>query len=715
MSTNKRRKVDSTDTSQANVSAISAIAARRRLAGRGTVEPPEPPEAPRSSSVGSHNAFSILQGLSRQGNSPSQVAAAAANAFPRSSKAPRSSAKKAGELPLQLGDPSVADSAVNVQFSSFRPTKQNCRVRTDGITELRLGGSERFVVLGSFGVKVLEGEVTVAGALLRPDDDVHWVHAPLCHSLPVLRNRENTRLQLHSHTDSLALRQLGRLSPLFRKMWNEAGRGGTFQMLCSSGDAPKKCFVQELVSPPAWNKKLSSLTSDAAATKAFSVLVCGPKSSGKSTFSKILVNRLVTGRASASGVAVLDLDPGQPEYYPPGTLSLVHVTKPNLSPPFTHTLPRPSFYRLVRCHALASVSPASDTDCYLAFALDLFAEYRRTLADEQVPLVINTPGWVLGAGLEILDEVISSMAPSEVIYMSEEGPSETVEALQAVTTSTLATLPSQPSEFTARTGAHLRAMHTMSYFHSKPSGTWDATLITAMPPWQVPYEGSRAGIRGILFYDAQPDLAMAAHSINGMVLALVEVEDAKAYRNLLLEPGRPTPVPQVASSPEGIPLLRSPGYAVLDPKHSRAVGLVLIRGIDKARRELHLVTPISLEQVRGIHGRGRDLVLVHGKFDVPKWSYTEDLHYRSDGGGVSASASASAATTSTTTGEKTADGVEEQIEDTSEDDSDMEPENAREANDVAAASWVEVLTGNEKRPVGSKVWRVRRDLGRHAE
>lgn len=81
--------------------------------------------------------------------------------------------------------------------------------------------------------------MTVAGATLRPDGDTHWVHAPHCHAIPVLRTREHTRLELHADPDAHALRQLGRLTPLFRRMWNEpadpvanlSGPNPTFQIV----------------------------------------------------------------------------------------------------------------------------------------------------------------------------------------------------------------------------------------------------------------------------------------------------------------------------------------------------------------------------------------------------------------------------------------------------------------------------------------------------
>jgi polynucleotide 5'-hydroxyl-kinase GRC3/NOL9 len=480
--------------------------------------------------------------------------------------------------------------------------------------------------------------------------------------------------------------------------------------LYSSDDAPKKCIIQDLVSPAEWNKKLSSLAALGADGRAFTTLVCGPKSAGKSTFSKILTNRLVTRRPKGSrstppgesqGVAVLDLDPGQPEYAVPGTLSLVHVTQPNLSAPFTHaSLENPAF-RVLRCHALASVSPASDPDCYRECVVDLHDEYRRALGN--LPLIINTPGWILGTGLELLGEIIKHTSPSEVVYMSEEGPAEAVELLQAATAKVFSTLPSQPAEFTSRTGAHLRAMQTMSYFHSLPpngslssgrSGQkWNPAPLTTVRPWQVKYAGPDSGITGILSYDYQSPPDLLADTINGAVLAAVEIEGLKAYRSLLEQQST---TPRILQTPEGIPLIRNPDDSTLDPQYSQTVGLVLVRGIDVARQSLQLITPIPLQKMQDIRKLGRHIVLVHGKFDAPNWAYTEDLYQRSGEEEV---------------GTRT---LEVEHRDTSEDDSDMEPENVGDASDMTAVPWVEILKGHDKRPVGSKVWRVRRDLGRTA-
>jgi polynucleotide 5'-hydroxyl-kinase GRC3/NOL9 len=72
---------------------------------------------------------------------------------------------------------------------------------------------------------VIQGEVVLAGATLYPAETIEWVHAPHCHAVPVLRTKEQTRLELHPDKNAQGLRQLGRLSPLFRKMWNEPPEG----------------------------------------------------------------------------------------------------------------------------------------------------------------------------------------------------------------------------------------------------------------------------------------------------------------------------------------------------------------------------------------------------------------------------------------------------------------------------------------------------------
>lgn len=490
---------------------------------------------------------------------------------------------------------------------------------------------------------------------------------------------------------------------------------------------PKRTVVQELVSLPAWNKKLAELTTPREGRSPV-ILITGPKSSGKSTFGRILGNRLLTGASRLSkrqspAIAVLDLDLGQPEYGPPGTVALVKVNSANLAPSFARPIIDGAAVSILRMHAMASVSPAQDPELYVEAALDLYNRYQQSPMRNR-PLIINTPGWILGTGLDILTELITRINPSDVLYMSEDGPMESVDAMKGATRASFAVLPSQQAEFASRTAAHLRAMHTMSYFHaSAPSSqgemTWDPSPLSTKPPLQTQYAGENAGILGIMSYDFQPPAELLADTVNGCVLALVEIEDGKAFRDLW-QVSETTETLQVADdanaeeaatkhnymalvsrTAEDVPFISNADARSLDPRYSQCLGLVLLRGIDTQKKQLQLLTPVPLSRIQESNKAGKQLVLLHGKFDTPGWAYTEYLYSQSYKQGAP--------------GNEELESSLGEYDDGIGEDGDMTRAIAARfegKTDAAETPWVEVLQDNEKRPIGSSVWRVRRDLGK---
>ncbi|GMF57505.1 unnamed protein product [[Candida] boidinii] len=63
------------------------------------------------------------------------------------------------------------------------------------------------------------------------------------------------------------------------------------------------------------------------------LLILGSKNCGKSTFSRFLLNNLILSSSPSlssvrSEVCVLDIDPGQPEYSVPDSISLVKISEP---------------------------------------------------------------------------------------------------------------------------------------------------------------------------------------------------------------------------------------------------------------------------------------------------------------------------------------------------------------------------------------------------
>jgi len=277
------------------------------------------------------------------------------------------------------------------------------------------------------------------------------------------------------------------------------------------------------------------------------IMVCGPKSSGKSTFSRHTLNYMLSkavqrrrqskGITRDDGVALLDLDPGQPEFSPPGELSLVHLGAPILGPPFTHPIVGSmSGNLLIRSHHVAANSPRDDPDHYVACALDLIRHYRRLLQSYPTcALVINCSGWILGSGLEVLTELIHKLGITDVVYMSETGPAEVVEELVDATKKArkpFYKLPSQPSEYMTRSAADLRAMQTLSYFHTRETEEahlkWVDAPLTSMAPWIVSYAGPNRGVFGIMVLGERQDPEFLAQLLDGSLVGVVAIEDYSA-------------------------------------------------------------------------------------------------------------------------------------------------------------------------------------------
>uniref|UniRef100_A0A452GHH3 Polynucleotide 5'-hydroxyl-kinase NOL9 n=1 Tax=Gopherus agassizii TaxID=38772 RepID=A0A452GHH3_9SAUR len=136
------------------------------------------------------------------------------------------------------------------------------------------------------------------------------------------------------------------------------------------------------------------------------ILVCGPKSIGKSTLNRYLINLLLNHLPC---VEYLECDLGQTEFTPPGCVSLINVSEPCLGPPFTHQrMPRKMVY-------YGEVSCEQDTERYIDTVKYVFNSYKK-----EVPLVINTMGWVKGVGLLLLIDIIRLLAPSHIVQINVE-------------------------------------------------------------------------------------------------------------------------------------------------------------------------------------------------------------------------------------------------------------------------------------------------------
>ncbi|KAJ4883053.1 Polynucleotide 5'-hydroxyl-kinase NOL9 [Raphanus sativus] len=170
--------------------------------------------------------------------------------------------------------------------------------------------------------------------------------------------------------------------------------------------------------PKEWSDAASSVSCSGSLQPAVA-LVCGPKDSGKTTFSRNLVKVLLQ---RYKRVAYLDIDVGQPEFTVPGFLSLTVVDKSILDQDWT----APCLKTPERYYFYGDDSAKRDPKAYLQFVYTLFDYYQLHFCKSSennktaLPLVINTPGWVKGLGYHVLVDVLRYVSPSHVVKINIE-------------------------------------------------------------------------------------------------------------------------------------------------------------------------------------------------------------------------------------------------------------------------------------------------------
>jgi len=176
--------------------------------------------------------------------------------------------------------------------------------------------------------------------------------------------------------------------------------------------------------PPAWRAAAAAFAEAAVAAHANSsppprLAVVGPKRAGKSSLARLAANTALAALADAGvprpTIAWLDGDCGQPEFTAPGLVSLTRVAAPLFGGPGAARETRP-----VRSHAVGAPSPAPAPDRYAACVRSLATWHAEN--GGRAPLVINTHGWVAGAGLAATSALLAAAAPTHVLTLMSATP-----------------------------------------------------------------------------------------------------------------------------------------------------------------------------------------------------------------------------------------------------------------------------------------------------
>ncbi|CAA7398647.1 unnamed protein product [Spirodela intermedia] len=353
--------------------------------------------------------------------------------------------------------------------------------------------------------------------------------------------------------------------------------------------------------PSQWSEAAESITFASPPSHPPIIFICGPKNTGKSTFARHLVNVLLQRHTQ---VAHLDTDVGQPEFTPPGCLSL-HVlheqSKGTFSPaqstnlislslslspnpsPLSSNLTVVSIKTPLRCHFFGDISSKRDPKAYLDRIFHLYDYFHKEHRFKKLeksgksvpPLVINTPGWVKGIGYDLLVDMIKYMKPTHVVQIRTTSENKNLpygafwsdgtleENVNLIDLFAPCTDSFNQTVLIQKQALTLRDNRIIAYFQQcVPIGMNISTrkelahALASIPPYEVSISGTK-----VLHLHCNVPSSEIFHSLNATIVGLA-----------------------VSSS---------------EPTGSRnhlpwCVGLGIVRGVDLVKDLLYVITPVPL-------------------------------------------------------------------------------------------------------------------------
>ncbi|PRQ16052.1 putative P-loop containing nucleoside triphosphate hydrolase [Rosa chinensis] len=291
--------------------------------------------------------------------------------------------------------------------------------------------------------------------------------------------------------------------------------------------------------PPEWSDAADAVAQASVASPPPIVLVCGAKNCGKSTFSRYLLNILLHRYKK---VGYLDTDVGQPEFSPPGFLSLTVVDE------VTPDLTIPHLKTAERCLFFGDVSSKRNPTTYLNCICALYDYYRKEYCNSDnsnnigLPLVVNTPGWVKGIGYDILVDMLKYISPTHVVKINISAQSknlpdgrfwldEDYDGMVNLTEISSARQDSLNRSVLVQKDARLlRDIRLMAYFRQCFSSNLNistikelANALASHPPYEVPISSIK-----IRHLHCQVPGTEIFYSLNGSIVGLaVSTEGSK--------------------------------------------------------------------------------------------------------------------------------------------------------------------------------------------
>ncbi|CCD24803.1 polynucleotide 5'-hydroxyl-kinase NDAI_0D04900 [Naumovozyma dairenensis CBS 421] len=360
------------------------------------------------------------------------------------------------------------------------------------------------------------------------------------------------------------------------------------------------------------------------------IMIIGGKNSGKSTFLRLLIEKILSNKEStdnkinhnidSNDLLYLDMDPGQPEYSHPESISLSQLngSKKVLG---QHLCQSTSFF--LKQIYLGVTSPQDEPTTYLKQIDHLVTTFEELYSRNTS--VINLPGWIKGFGITVLNKIIAKYKPTNVIILESNSSSQNIDDLKIPDEFTresfkynpiITKIPAnfnfmanqqQQQKLMKFHASQLRTFKMVALFHktleSSSRISYDFNPLLNKCPLQISF-GLPIGGGGLQAIKISNEFKTIheddlPNALEGTIMALHSCDNGKSLKDLIIMKGH-------------LPVITNNNFNSLE-----YVSLVLIHSVDVQNKILNVYVPEYLIPELDCGNPEINWVLVRGKSETP--------------------------------------------------------------------------------------------------
>jgi polynucleotide 5'-kinase involved in rRNA processing len=364
--------------------------------------------------------------------------------------------------------------------------------------------------------------------------------------------------------------------------------------------------LQHELSTVPWNGILSRLVkavplpNDATPIRA---TIRGKQYSGVSTFTRCLVNRLLTipsqwNQSQDREVIVLDCNPESPAFALCDTMAVLKVSAPHLGPAFTNS---GSDCEILKMHFAGIVDITSSNQAYMELVTSL-VKYIQPRLSITSHIIINLPDTAVDS-VAAIERLCSNLAINNIIRMVSSPRSDpSAETIDGITVWCVA---SPPNDLRV-SNVDDQILRLQSYFHAlvvpESGSVWSTVpLMAASHTWKtVSLRVESGSCAAVLWLDDLVDFEDTAEALIGDTGVVLSV--TRDYFDSDLRQ-------QIRSTTTSLPRLERKLTESLPPTHVECLGMAIVFEISLNPVGLRVSTPIAQAALQP--DANRVLILMH--------------------------------------------------------------------------------------------------------